>query len=336
MIEEKESNMIYILKAFAIISVVCAHVSLVPNEFSQTTVYVNCIMNEIGAIGVGIFFAVSGYLFGKSNKEEKFVSFAKKKLRTIGIPWLISATLVYVYVGLRKGGTVYGWLFSTLGYMSSYWYLSVLFVLYIIFFFIRQQKKDDLLAIFLMITSIISIILRVLGIIKQDCFGVYLNIFNWSIFYSIGYIYSKKEKTNLGSNKNKAIALILGVIVLGILLVFPVLKIDKFSYFSYIYIPVEIGIIYICIEISYFLSKRECRILKLIGALSFSIYLYNELLWAGLIVNIGNKVDCWPLLLLRPILVLGAVIGELLLGRKIFSLYNKENIFDALTGVRLK
>ena len=70
--------------------------------------------------------------------------------------------------------------------------------------------------------------------------------------------------------------------------------------------------------------------------LSFSIYLYNELLWAGLIVNLGNKIDFWPLLLIRPILVLCAVVGELLVGRKIFTLFNKTELFDSLTGVRLK
>ena len=70
--------------------------------------------------------------------------------------------------------------------------------------------------------------------------------------------------------------------------------------------------------------------------LSFSIYLYNDLLWAGLTVYLGNRWDFWPLLLIRPIIVLGAVVGELLIGRKVFALFNKVELFDLLTGVRLK
>ncbi len=336
MIEERTSNIIYILKAFAIISVVCAHISLVPETFSDASVYVNCILNEIGAIGVGIFFVVAGYLFGKQIVQNSFADFIKKKAKTIGIPWVISSTLVYMYISIRKGGTILGWVISTLGYMSSYWYLTVFCILSVLFFFIKKSENDKLFALLLAAMAMISVLMRAKGIIPQDCFGVYLNIFNWGIFFSIGYLYCKIDKYNWNSVKSRIISIVLTVMVLGILLGLPILKIDKFSYFSYIYIPIEIAIIYILVELANSLSFKECKILKLIGKLSFSIYLYNELLWAGLIVNIGNRMDCWVLLFTRPILVLCAVIGELMLGRKIFSVFKRERLFDILTGVRLK
>lgn len=334
MIEERESKIIYILKAFAIISVVCAHISVVPDYFSPQSIYVNNILNEIGAIGVGLFFFLAGYLFAKKNTDDKFSIFMKKKIKTLGIPWVVSATLVYLYVSLRKGGSLLGWILSLIGYMSSYWYLTVLFILYMAFFFVKKQQKGNIIALLLMLASVVSVFLRMIGIIESNALGVYLNVFNWSIFFALGYLNCTKNSVLYKSNKY--VMLILAVATIGIIFLFPILEIKKFSYFSYLYIPIEIAIIYISIQIAYAISAAKCRILKLLGMLSFSIYLYNELLWAGLIVNLGNKIDFWPLLLIRPILVLGAVVGELLIGRKIFALFNKTELFDSLTGVRLK
>ena len=70
--------------------------------------------------------------------------------------------------------------------------------------------------------------------------------------------------------------------------------------------------------------------------MSFAIYLYNELVWAGLVVNIGNRFDSILLLLLRPLLVIFAVCFELEIGRWLFGKIKKENLFGKLTGVRVK
>ena len=213
MIEKKTSDIIYILKAFAIISVVCAHISSVPEYFSETSKYVNCVLNEIGAVGVGIFFAVAGYLSGKQNAKYSFTEFVGKKTNAIFIPWMISSSLVYIYVSLRKGGSVWGWIVSTLGYMSSYWYLTIFSVLSILFFFIKKSEKDTLWALLLAVTAVASVIMRMTGIIEQDCFGVYLNVFNWGIFYSLGYLYCKMDKYNWESTRCRIITIILVVLV---------------------------------------------------------------------------------------------------------------------------
>lgn len=336
MISEKESRMIYILKAIAIVSVICAHISVVPDHFSKESIMVCAWLSEVGAIGVGIFFCVSGYLFayGK-DKEKSFVNFLMKKITTIGIPWIISASLVYFYVAVRKGGSFLGWLLSVVGYMSSYWFLSVLFALYLIYYFIRKAKRDTQLAIFMALLSIVSVVLRGLGVIRQDSLGVYLNVFNWSIFFSLGYILSKVDKKRLSKLLDKKITIVLTVVTAAVILMLPMCDIEKFSYFSYTYIPIEIVIIWTCMGWAYGLSNKIHAGLLLIGKMSFAIYLYNELVWAGLVANIGNKFDFWMLLLVRPVIVGGAVICELLIGRWIFGLFNKSRVFDALTGVRL-
>lgn len=334
MISEKESKIIYILKAFAIISVVCAHISIVPDAFTKESIFVCTLLNEVGAIGVGVFFCVSGYLFALG-KKDTFSYFFIKKLKTIGIPWLISASLVYLYVAIRKGGSLQGWLLSVIGYMSSFWYLTVLFMLYLIYFFVRKVKHDILLAIMLGIFSIISVLLRAVGIIEQDSLGVYLNVFNWSIFFSLGYLLSKVEKSKLLKLFDQKITIEMTIISSIIIILLPALEENKFSYFYFGYIPVEVIIIWSCIGWANIFSNKDCKKLQLVGKMSFAIYLYNELLWAGLIVNIGNRFDFWPLLFVRPVVVLAAVIFELFVGRWFFGLFNKKRLFDNLTGVRL-
>ena len=335
-ISEKESRIIYILKAFAIISVVCAHISLVPENFSKSSVFVCTLLNEIGAIGVGVFYCVSGYLFVyEKEKKNSFTKFLLKKLKTIGIPWIISASLVYCYVAIRKGGSLQEWLLSVVGYMSSYWFLTVLFVLYIIYYFVQKSKYDKVLVIVLGGASVASIILRVLGIIEQDSLGVYLNIFNWSIFFSVGYLVNGFKKGKKSIIFEKKMVAMLTIFSIGLLVGLPAFDLDKFSYFYWGYIPIELIIIGALIGWANLISDKERKILLVIGKMSFSIYLYNELLWAGLVVNLGNRIDFWPILFMRPVIVLIAVIIELLVGRWLFGLIKKTSLFDMLTGVKL-
>lgn len=336
MISEKESRTIYILKAFAIISVVCAHISLVPETFSQKSKFICILLNEIGAFGVGIFFCVSGYLFSvTANRNKTFKAFIYNKLTKIGIPWIVSATLVYIYVAIRKGGSIVGWLVSVLGYQSSYWFLSMLLIILIAFYFIQKSSKDILWAFFLMVTALISVVLRSKGIIRQDSFGVYLNVFNWGIFFSAGYIYEKK-----GTKKirflNKTVPFVILMLTLVLLLVgLPATGIGKISYFYYFYIPIEMIAILVCIGAAIRLSNKKHRVLEMLGKNSFAIYLYNELLWAGLIVYIGNKFDSCFLLVLRPVIVLCIVLMELLVGDKIFDFLGKKKQYEFLTGVKI-
>lgn len=335
MISERESRIIYILKAFAIFSVVCAHVSLVPETFSTKSKFLCTLLSEIGAVGVGIFFCVSGYLFCiTAYKNNTFKKFMFDKLVKIGLPWIISATLVYVYVAIRKGGSIEGWLISVVGYQSSYWFLSMLLIIQIIFYFVEKCKHDIMLALFLMGTSIISVVLRKSGIIAQDSFGVYLNVFNWIIFFAVGYVIAKRKIKLYFIRKSLPFAGLLFVFTL-LLLGLPITKTGKISYYYYLYIPIEMVAILVCIGLAFRLSNKKRKKLEMVGKMSFAIYLYNELLWAGLIVHIGNNFDNCILIIARPIVVLTIVSIELWVGDKLFEFLGKKRQYEILTGVRI-
>lgn len=294
------ANQIYALKALAIWGVITAHGTAVPDYFSRFSIILSKVIQSIGSMGVGIFFCVSGYLFAQGTSRYLcFAKFWKRKLSTIIIPWVISATLVYLYVAVRKGGTIGEWLTSILGYLSSYWYLSVLMILYLAFWFILKSNYIKVICILLCACSFLSVALRVAHIIPQNAFTVYLNVFNWCIFFSIGVLLADAQKIWKIAYKMQYIlcfAVMVIVLFLGI-------QKTNVSYFSWFYLPIEIAVIFAAICISRHIAVN--RFVQKIGKASFSIYLYHELPWAGLTANICNRFDSFLLVLVRPFIVLG-------------------------------
>ena len=309
--------------------VVTAHGTAVPDHFSYLSIVLSKIIQSIGSMGVGIFFCVSGYLFAKgTSRYLSFTKFWRKKFTTIFIPWIISATLVYLYVALRKGGTIIEWLTSVLGYLSSYWYLSVLMVLYFAFWFILKSRNYQIICVLACACSIISVILRVVHVIPQDAFGVYLNVFNWCIFFAVGILLaSAKEMRNVICR----IGYISYFGVIAIVLFLGIRKIN-ISYFSWFYLPVEIAVIFAAICISRNIAGSSA--VQKMGKASFSIYLYHELPWAGLTANICNRFDHWLLVLIRPFVVLGMTYLVLRMGMRLFKIVRQETVYCMLTGYK--
>ncbi len=332
----KKKSGIYYLKAFAIISVVCAHISVVPEYFSFSSKYVCNLIYEVGSIGVGLFFAASGYLFYcSSRRNASVIEVMKDKAYKLGVPWLISATFVYIYESIRKGGSIRNYFLSICGYGSSYWYLSVLFILYIIYYYVSKSKKERMLLIVFPLLTIISIVLRGLSVVPNSVWGVYLNVFNWLIFFEMGIVFFKyKSFITNRVLKNRWIIWAGWLFVVSALLVMGHPKCARLSYFSLWYIPMEVVIIVLFTNLCMLLNNRRIWLLEYLGRMSFSIYLYNELLWAGLIVYLGNKVDNAYLLLLRPVAVLLMVCVEMEVGRRFFGLFNKKELFGRLVGIK--
>ncbi len=87
-----EKNYIFIIKAFAIISVVMAHVSTVSQDTNVFNKFSELILNSLGSIGVGTFLLISGYLFCYNNKT--FFNFMKSKITSIII---LTITIIHTY-----------------------------------------------------------------------------------------------------------------------------------------------------------------------------------------------------------------------------------------------
>lgn len=330
-----KSNTIYIMKGFAIFSVLCAHTSIVPRESSVMCKILSEIMNEIGAVGVGVFFVISGYLFYFWQLNNvSFKSFIIKKIKYILVPWVVSATLVYFYVAVRKGGSLKEFILLLVGYESSYWYLSILFVLYIVFYILTRAKHKTFCVVGMICMSIVSVCMRVVGIIPADAIGVYLNVFNWSAFFAVGVIIQSKSIKFLNS--------ILCCVSICIICILSLALCEryfgqKFSYFAHYYIGVELIIVLAVYSVSELLARKDTivsKILIYVGRISFSLYLYHQLIWAGFIVNITNRYDKWYLIMLRPFVVGGLVVIELKIGDCLARKINKRELYGTLTGMR--
>ena len=127
------SKTIYVLRSIALFGIVTAHGTGVPETFSALSIWIGKIYGAIGSIGVGIFFALSGYLLCKGRSHElSFGQFVIAKVKRLCPAWIVSAILTYLYVALRKDGTIWGGIIFALGYQSFYWYMSVLMILYVV------------------------------------------------------------------------------------------------------------------------------------------------------------------------------------------------------------
>ena len=320
------SDRIYALKALAIIGVIPAHIPSAPTSYSFLCQVVSLLLGNVGSMGVGIFFFISGYLLASgTSKNLSFSFFLKRKIEFVVIPWFVASTLVYIYVALRKGGNILQYIARLFGYMSTFWYMSVIFFLFITYFFILRSDKWILLSYIGFILSAFSIILRMCGIIPQNTFGVYLNPFNWTIFFSSGIIFSKFEETIL-TYINKVrflLALIFIIILLSAFWGF------RLGYFDYYYIPVELLVIATSLCMG---NLERYSVIKYIGKNSFSIYLYHILPWAGLISHYLLKYDNCMLLLLIPALVLLCTILMLYLGYLIAEKIGFGTLYCKLSG----
>ena len=167
-----EKDYVSIVRALAIFSVVCAHVT--DGSGSIT----NLVISSLGTYGVAVFFLLSGYVF--SFEKRSFGAFCRRKLTTILIPWLFCGTLDWLYVVLRKGGITFsGWV-SSIFVLSHYYYLTVLILCYVIMWRIRGNRKMRFCLFFI---SALSVWLTGKGLL--DVYP-YSNVFNWIGYFLVG------------------------------------------------------------------------------------------------------------------------------------------------------
>ena len=325
------------MKAFAIFSVLCAHTHPVLDSASDFLHRVSQILSEIGAVGVGVFFVISGYLFQQGRKHKKsFGIFVEKKFKGLIIPWVTSATIVYLYVAIRKGGSVLEYLLMLVGYESYCWYMTVLFVIYIIFYVFTnafEGKYENIAIVGMILMSVVSICLRGCGIIRSDAIGIYLNIFNWGIFFAVGMVFAKAKVKFVNSIFN---CLYICIVAILCMYVGAYIFNQTFSYYSFYYIGVELIIVFAIFCVSDLLARKEnffSNTLIIIGRMSFPIYLYHQFIWAGAVVSITNRFDSPILVVMRPFVVGLIVIIELKLGESIAKRMNKLELYQTMTGM---
>ena len=285
----------YIMRAIAIISVLCAHSSYITSHSLWATLNSRLLL-LMGLVGVPIFFINSGYFFYKK-APVSYGLFIRKKLVKILIPWIILTSIVYLYIVLRKPeASIFGYLKFIIGLGNFTYFLTVLLVFYLAFL---KIKFTNLVIGIGSVTSLISIYLTSTGILYF--IDPYINPLNWLVYFLAGVILSKY---NLLMPLIKALEplkyymLILLLIIIGIII--------YKGYYSYYWNPSAFVFIPIFIIVAIIFLVQDNKVFRLlirIGKITLPIYLLHSLFIGG-IVFFTNYYQLDFLIPFRPIIAL--------------------------------
>jgi len=329
----KERKLIYLLKAFAIFSVVCAHTAVEPENCSFVVRLIVKLLSYTGTLGVPLFFIISAFLFAKN--KHSFTVFWKIKSKTIILPWVFCETIVWLYVVLRKGGiSLVAWLKFLLGINHSTYYLTILLILYFMFWWIKKSNVGVTVCILFSAVMLITggwgntIAMK----LNQWTITPYMNLLNWMIYFASGILLQKTEKIKdlFYLSKKVFLASSLG---LSFMMVIHFLYNIPWSYFSqYALINIVLQIL-VVVGVCVRLLEYKVEWLLKIGEYSFSIYLLHEL-GTGIIVRLSTYGGV-VLIALRPIINIMFVFVGIAFMNLIFTRFRKfKNVFNMLIGMR--
>ena len=326
-ISEKESDLIWEIKAVAIIFTICAHCNTVLENNSLPAKTVSCLLGSFGSLGVPIFLFFSGYLFS----YKPLIKCIQTKIKSMVIPWLFCGTLVYLYVYLRKGSlsisTYSKWL---IGIDTYLWYLSISILLIVLgecICFISNRTGINIryIEVILILISLGMIFLEKIDVVN---FHPYLNIFRWQWLFLLGMI--SRETRLVYWIPSNIIPFIFGTIVLLVLAFLG----RTISYWSLCWegaaVLAVMSVIMLCKCI-----KRSYSFVLDIGKKSFSIYLLHMPV-AGITANILNRFyDLTGLAtLLRPVVVLMITYFFIRLADRLVKSRKTKSAVQGLLGIR--
>jgi len=309
------SSIFNIAKVFSILSVVLAHSRLNDGSFSSA------LAERIGSLGVITFFFISGYFFNVS--KYGVVSFFKKKINSIFIPWLFLGSLVFAVSSQPKN--LMSWFNWIIGNGTYLYYLTILIFCYLIFSFLKRKT----IAYFFIFTTIISLFLTsfdFFGYSKMQNINNYLNPFNWIGFFSLGYVL-KDKAAGIFYFLNKNVFYIL---VFYFLFVVASVKVEnEYGYFSKLAIPNEILGMIAIFSISTLKIFRRENIIR-ISDFTFTIYLIHFLTFPFGRFLVKNS---WTQFI-NPIIYILICVLLIVTGKYISNKLGLNRMYSTLIGIR--
>lgn len=285
------------MRAIAIFSVICAHCSLQVADDKNLLLYEAHVLSNFGTLGVGVFFFLSGFFFHPW-KAGNF----RKYIRTYIIPWLISATIVYLYVALRKGtANVADCVFFIFGYDSLYYFMTDLIIIQgIMSVLVKIIKKPSCIYIFCTVINLAALYADKQGFPFAPT--VYLNPCIFISFFGLGKWMRDSNIINDYRIKTKACknAFICLLILLSAFFMFSGIKL------TYYMGPFEVVVetVFILTLLFMGISDKLQGQLYYIGKSSFAIYLWHIPI-AGIVSNIFNRwISMKYVFFLWPVFVL--------------------------------
>ena len=315
---------IYTVKAFAILSVICAHVAYVPQSDSGGNVMASNVLTSLGSIGVALFFIMSGLLFAKGGHA--FSGFFRKRIKTIFIPWFATGTVVYGYVAIRKNGiNLIDWLAFVFGNGSYLYFLPMLITCYLMFFYVNKNSAKLMCV---MVLSLASIVLTAGKVITQ--INPYMNPLNWFFYFGIGYVLFNMDKLGITMNFAKRTV---WYWVFGFVVSLGAFSLNgSVGYWTGNYLLFELMAVMCILGICSLPVIYQSKLINRIGQESFSIYLL-QMPFAG-IVTFFSKVDFVPLTLLRPFVVLLLTIMMIRVCKFVAQIMQIDELMFMLIGSR--
>ena len=265
----QEQNMFYIMKIFACISVIAAHVNNYVYEESKIDSIVTGFWSMYAQCGVIVFFLLSGFFF---KKEAGFRVLAKKKSKRIIIPWVVCASMTYLLMLLRSQGNptlrYFQWV---LGYGSWYYYLTVLVVILLLF---QLLSISDTVIFICVAVNLVFIGCRTFWVKDAPIIPYltdYLNPLNWVGFFALG-IFIKKYEVYRKMSKCQYMGY-LALVIFALSSIYNIRK-SVFTYFNLSMVITELSGAVVVFYLAIKLARRKLNWRK-IGESTFFIYLVH-------------------------------------------------------------
>lgn len=326
---DSESQELYVLKAFAIFSVICAHCSSVGADGIIWNLFVSNILKSVGAVGIFVFYFLSGYFLYFTQK--KIGAFWKNKFFSIIIPWLFGGSTVYLYIYLRKGNiSIITWLKWIAGMDTYLYYVVLLLIFFALFYPLRKNK------IFPIVFATLSVIENILlFVIPKEIFSVkypYLDPLRFGYMFSLGLIVANFGLLPKIMSFSRKSMIYLSVII-PILLIVPGWFGFYYQYFTLWYIPYAILFSFLLIGFSQYIKGKKLNLFLNIGRWSYTIYLIH-MPFAGIVVKISDLIDNPFVTILRPFIILTVVYFLIMFIIAISHHIKLNKLLNVLFGLR--
>lgn len=294
------------IKGLATISVISAHCNTV---FSEPNVFTNgcsLLLQNIGTFGVICFMVISGMLF--HYRKGQMTTFFTKRLVKIVVPWIISATCVWLYVYLRNPPLTLGsWFNFLVGNGSYLYYLTILIGFYVLFTVLPFMRTNVAWCVCEGITVISVLFFPYIGELSP-----YLNPLNWIGYFAFG-MQIMHYRDNLISTMNRMVKWRGAVYALCVLLLAVQLwHGNGGSYWKGFNTVVcwtgAASVSLLGIGLSKAARVWPARVLERAGEESLFIYLWH-MPFAGIAANLGSKGMLSYFCLVRPFAVFAVVLG---------------------------
>lgn len=311
-VTERESRAFFIIKAFAIFSVLVSHLSNVLYDLGAVVTVSTVVLEPWAVMGVPIFIAVSGFFYRRGPRDSW--SFWKKKGITIILPWIIAGVLrnlVDIALYHSRESLLY-YVQRMLGFNSSFYFPFLLILLFAVFKLIGKHPAFLWASI---PVSVGSIILESLGLnpVTMLIGTNALNVFNWMGFFALGMLARRYRWDRRLAQSPVAgwISVAVFAVLYG-LTAYGAFKVGGTTYYRMDAAIFELSALLALYFLSYQLASRKQRILCEIGACTYCIYLYHLVIVTGILGLLNLPME---LTVITPILGLAIMMGLIEAGK---------------------